>query len=140
MKKFLAALFVAISITAAAPSAPAFADERILDMEVIGTVGIDGSLTVTENLKVLAENREIKRGIIRVFPTDYPGTDSKRYRTEFSLLSAEIDGKQAQTEVTRSGGNVRIRIGDPNVMLPRGVHSISLAYRTKGWIAFRESF
>jgi hypothetical protein len=139
-KKLLAALLAIISITAAAPSAPVFADERILNMDVIGTVGVDGSLTVTENLKVRAENREIKRGIIRVFPTDYTGTDSKRYGTEFSLLSAEIDGKRAQTEVTRYGGNIEIRIGDPNVILPRGVHSISLAYRTRGWIAFRESF
>jgi hypothetical protein len=139
-KKLLAALFAVISITAAAPSAPAFAGERILNMDVIGTVGVDGSLTVTENLKVLAENSETKRGIIRVFPTDYTGTDSKRYRTEFSLLSAEIDGKLAQTEVTRSGGNVEIRIMDPSVTLPRAVYSISLRYRVKGWIASRESF
>ena len=34
---------------------PIIADKRILDMDVAGTVGVDGSLTVTENLKARAE-------------------------------------------------------------------------------------
>jgi uncharacterized membrane protein YgcG len=135
----LSLLLAIFSVPAAFPG-PAFSDERILEMNVTGTVGLDASLAVTEVLKIRAEGAEIRRGIIRVFPTDYIGADSKRYGTRFSLISAAMDGRGTPAEVTRSGGSVEIRIGDPNAFLSRGVHTIELKYYTVGWLAFRESF
>ncbi|MDR1137941.1 MAG: DUF2207 domain-containing protein, partial [Synergistaceae bacterium] len=50
------------------------------------------------------------------------------------------DGKPTMAKEERSRGKVEIRIGNPNVILPVGEHTIGLVYRTAGWIAFRESF
>jgi hypothetical protein len=55
-----------------AGAAPAWAQaERILSFKSFITVHPDASLTVTEDITVQAAGREIKRGIIRDFPTTY---------------------------------------------------------------------
>ncbi|MDR3322164.1 MAG: DUF2207 domain-containing protein, partial [Synergistaceae bacterium] len=142
LKKFswftqVLALLVFFAVLYAPPASPS---ERIIEMNVTGTVRRDASLTITEDIRVQAEGAEIRRGIIRVVPTEYTGEDKKRHNTEFSLVSATIDGRETRAEVTRSGGNVEIRVGNPETLLSRGAHSIGLTYKTLGWIAFRESF
>jgi uncharacterized membrane protein YgcG len=122
---------------------PALADERIMEMNVTATVGRDATVTFEESIKFRTEGREIKRGIIRMIPTDYTGTPenkSKRYSAKFELISATLDGRSTGSDETRGRGNVEIRIGKSNSVLAHGVHTITLTYRTVGWIAFRESF
>jgi uncharacterized membrane protein YgcG len=133
-KIILAVLFVSSS------GATAFADERVLSMDVLGAVGVDASLSVAERYEIRVENKEIKHGIIRNIPTEYTGSDGRAYRTEFQFLSAEIDGRRASVSRTTSRGRVNIRIGDANTILSPGVHTFVITYRTKGWIAFREAF
>ena len=50
---------------------PAFADERIVGFISDVTVNADASLDVRETITVKAEGNEIRRGILRDFPTTY---------------------------------------------------------------------
>ena len=54
---FWLALFVPLACSA-------MADERILDYQSHIEVFVDGSMQVTETIRVRAEQKEIKRGII----------------------------------------------------------------------------
>ena len=57
---------------------PALAEERITQFISEVTVNADSSLLVRETITVEAEGGEIKRGILRDFPTTY--TDNKGQR------------------------------------------------------------
>ena len=62
------------------------ADERILDYHSDIEVFADGSMQVTETIRVRAEKQEIKRGIYRDFPTDYRDRLGNRYRVGFEVV------------------------------------------------------
>ncbi len=47
--------------------------ERIVEFRSDVVVETDGALTVTETIRVVVAGRQIKRGIIRDFPTRYSG-------------------------------------------------------------------
>ena len=51
--------------------APARGDERILAYDSVVRLARDGSLKVTETLRVNAEGDQIRRGLYRDFPTRY---------------------------------------------------------------------
>ena len=68
------------------------ATERILDYRSEIVVAVDASMDVTEQIRVRAEGREIRRGIYRDFPTDYRDRFGNRYRVGFQVESVTRDG------------------------------------------------
>ncbi len=118
----------------------AAAQERILSMDVVATVRADGTALFRETLWIRVENVKIKRGIVRVFPTNYKNTEGKWIVTGFKLLSASIHRKPTEVKIEREGRNLEIRIGDPDKTLSRGDHVFEIEYETAGWIAFRDKF
>lgn len=120
------------------PAAPR--EEVIHLFDVTATVESDGFVTVRERIELTALGREIQRGIIRVFPTDYRGSDGTVARTGFELLSATLDGETVRSEVERVGRDLEIRLGRADRLLETGRHVYLITYRTKGWIAFRKDF
>ena len=65
---------------------PAFAaaDERILSFDSNIVVRQDGSIEVTETIRVRAEGKQIRRGIYRDFPTDYEDKSGNDYHVRFT--------------------------------------------------------
>jgi hypothetical protein len=132
----------------AQPSSPTFADlvrmsqekEVIHHFDVTASADKEGFVTVREKIELTALGKEIKRGIIRVFPTDYETADGMIQRTGFELLSTTLDGAPVQNYVEREGGNIEIRLGSSDIILERGRHVYEITYKTRGWIAFREEF
>ena len=116
----------------------AFSEERIVSFSVTGEVTEEGGLNLREEITLHAEGKEIRRGIIRVFPTDYTDESGKTWRTEFSLREATLDGEPTPWEITRVGGNLEIRLGDPDRFLSTGQHTFVLDYATSGWLGFFE--
>lgn len=108
----------------------AAAVERIEDFNSQIQVQEDGSLLVTETISVTVEGRRIRRGIFRDFPTRYRLPDGSNMRIGFEVLDVTRDGgvTRWQTEGIQNG--VRVRIGDPNVLIPHGLHRYVISYRT----------
>lgn len=117
---------------------PASSEERITRMAVTADIRQNGTVTFTERIEFVAEGKEIRRGIIRVFPTDYKNTGGQIVRTRFKLLSATLDGKPTRSSIERVGRNLEIRLGDPDKTLDTGPHAFEIRYETAGWIAFRD--
>lgn len=137
---FITAVLV---LYAAAASAAVFTDpdltsERITDFASQAVVSSDGSVTFTESITVNSLGREIRRGIIREFPTRYKGLDGRMHRTRFSLVSAMLDGRRTSANITDNSGTLDIRLGDPDRLLSRGLHTFIITYRTAGWVAFHD--
>ena len=116
----------------------AHAVERVLDFHSEIRIARDGTLTVTEVIAVQAEGKQIRRGILRDFPTDYRDRLGTRVRVPFHVVSVARNGQPERYTVERVANGVRIRVGSPDVLLPFGPHEYRITYRTARQIGFFE--
>lgn len=94
-------------------------------------VAKDGTLTVTETIRVRAEGRDIKRGIFRDFPLTFRDAGGTLREVTFDLLGVTRDGKPEPYFTERkSGGVMRIYAGSQDVMLATGDYTYVFRYRT----------
>jgi hypothetical protein len=123
---------------AVAPQPPG-TGERILSFLSDVVVGADGTLTVTETIRVRAEGNQIQRGIFRDFPTRYE-RDGRRIRVGFDVDGVERDGRTEPWTTESIDNGERLRIGDANVMLAQGEHVYVIRYRTTRQLGFFDSY
>lgn len=116
--------------------AQARARERILSFHSDITIGRSGELSVTETIETQVEGLEIKRGILRDFPTDYRDRRGRRVTVPFDLIGVKRDGQREPATVRPWANGVRIQIGDANVLLPHGRHVYEISYRTRYQLGF----
>jgi uncharacterized membrane protein YgcG len=110
--------------------------ERILLFRSDIDVGADGTLTVTETIRVNAEGDDIRHGIYRDFPTSYQREGQRRVRVGFEVQSVTRDGQPEQYSRERVTNGVRIKMGDPDATVPRGQHVYVLRYTTTRQLGF----
>jgi uncharacterized membrane protein YgcG len=96
----------------------------------------NGDLLVTENITVEAELREIRRGILRDFPTIYSLPDGRRVAIGFDVISVARNGKSENYSIESLYNGKRVRIGSSSVMLRRGQHTYTIKYRTTRQVGF----
>jgi len=125
--KFLVLLALAFPVCAA---------ERILDFHSSIRIDRDGALTVTERIEVQAEGSQIRRGILRDFPTGYSGALGAKARVPFRVIGVTRDGRSEHYAVERLANGERIRIGSADVMLSPGRHVYEITYRTSRQLGF----
>jgi hypothetical protein len=116
--------------------APAGAQERILRFVSDVTVERNGDLAVTETIRVQAEGLEIRRGILRDFPTIYTAGDGARVEVGFDVQSVTGDGVPETFVTEHLANGVRVRIGAADRELARGPHDYVIRYRTTRQIGF----
>ena len=90
----------------------------------------DGTLTVTETLRVRAEGREIRRGIFRDFPMTFTDAGGRERDVDFSLIDVTRDGKPEPHFTERKQRIMRIYAGDKDTTIARGDHTYVFRYTT----------
>jgi hypothetical protein len=125
-----------VALTLLLTVAAARADERILDWQSDIAVRPDSTLEVTETLKVRAEGEQIRRGLLRDFPTRYVDRHGRRVVTGFEVLSVRRDGRVEPHALEKLSNGVRIRIGDPEVYLSPQEYEYTISYRTDRQLGF----
>ena len=93
-------------------------------------VARDGTLAVTETIRVNAEGDEIKRGIFRDFPLTFEDAEGNVREVGFKLLGVTRDGRPESHFTERRGEAIRIYAGEESVFLDRGAHSYTISYET----------
>ncbi|HWL05455.1 MAG TPA: DUF2207 domain-containing protein [Xanthobacteraceae bacterium] len=106
------------------------AAEEILRFDADVQVARDGTLTVTETIRVRAEGRDIRRGIYRDFPLTFVDAEGTWREVTFTLLDVTRDGKREPHFTRRADDAIRIYAGDENTMLRPGEYTYTLRYRT----------
>lgn len=141
---FCRLLTILTVLTALAASAPAAAlaqgGERIALFRSDIVVAPSGAVTVTETIDVVAAGNQIKRGIIRDFPTTYKGRHGETVTVGFEVLDVRRDGNAETFKTERRANGVRVRIGNKDVFIPPGAHRYTIVYRTNRQIGFFEDF
>jgi uncharacterized membrane protein YgcG len=110
--------------------------ERIKLFDSVVDVQTNGDLLVTETITVNVELREIRRGILRDFPTTYSLPDGRRIQIGFEVLAVQRNGWDEKYSTESLYNGTRVRIGDPSQMLSRGEVTYTIKYRTTRQIGF----
>ncbi len=131
MRAFLFALFALAALHTAVQ-----AEERIEQFTSAAQVNVDGSIDVTETISVNAENRQIRRGIFRDFPTTYTDRNGLRVVVGFEVISVKRDRKVEPYAIESLSNGKRIRIGSADVFLEPGIHVYEIQYRTTRQLGF----
>jgi len=132
----LAALCCAVLAAAVAADDAAPVDERITDFASHIVVAVDGQLTITETIAVVAGGEQIKRGIYRDFPTIYGGAWGTRVEVPFEVAAVTRDGRPEPSHRETQENGVRVYIGDADVTLPPGPYVYTITYRTARQLGF----
>ena len=119
----------------------AFAEEKIDSFDVAITVETDGDIIVSETLNVTSEGNQIRRGIFRDLPRYYAddAREGDRLPYQYDIRQVTRDGRREPYDVEKDGNAYRIRIGDADVFLERGMHTYEIEYEVKNQIRYFES-
>ncbi len=116
------------------------ADERILSYHSNVIIHADGSLVVTETIRVRAEGENIRRGIYRDFPTAYKDRYGNHYRVTFNVMEVRRDGRSEAFRSQQQANGVRVYIGSSDHMLTQGEYEYRLRYRTTRQLGFYQDY
>lgn len=134
---FLAAAVLGLLAGAAPASAQS---ERILNFKSFITVNPDASMSVIENITVRSTRREIKRGIIRDFPTTYRDRLGNTVRVNFEVTEVLRDDQPEPYHIRRVSNGVKITIGQEDVLLKPGVYTYTIRYQVNRELGFFKDF
>ncbi len=113
--------------------------ERIIDFHTEIVVDTTSKITVTEKIKVQANNLNIQRGIYRTLPTKR-NVQEKTFYVKYDIKSVKKDGVEEPFHSTHENGNYVIYIGDKDVYLPPSVYEYEIVYETYRQVGFFEDF
>jgi uncharacterized membrane protein YgcG len=137
MRRLLLPLLAALAL--AFPGAAA-AEERILHYLSDVAVEADGTLDVTETIRVLSEGVRIDHGIYREFPTRYTNISGGQVRVGFEVVGVQRDGADEPWKTERQGNGVRVYAGDADTHVPPGEHVYTIHYRTTRQLGFFDDY
>ena len=133
MTRALALLLLVLGLTLAGPVR---ADERILSFDSVLAIQPDGSLDVTETIRVRAEGVNIRRGIYRDFPTRYRDRFGNRVVVDFELIDVLRDGHPEPHFTERLSNGVRINTGNDSFLNVPAEVTYTLHYKTNRQLGF----
>ncbi|MFA6909065.1 MAG: DUF2207 domain-containing protein, partial [Patescibacteria group bacterium] len=108
--------------------------EQIQDFSAEITVERDSTLTVTERIEYDFSDLE-RHGIFRNIPYQYTQNGTK-YATRVNIVSVtDTQGDAYEYSSTRSGGYVKVKIGDPE-QLVSGSHTYVITYTVQRAVTF----
>ncbi|MBW3096966.1 DUF2207 domain-containing protein [Pseudohoeflea coraliihabitans] len=119
---------------------PAAAREAIEHFHAKILVLADGTLDVTETIRVRAEGRDIRRGIYRDIPVSHTDERGLRFDKGFEILAVSRNGDPEPHHIEWPGRFLRLYIGEEDTLLPPGSHTYSIRYQTTRQLRYFEDF
>ncbi|MEP6507665.1 MAG: DUF2207 domain-containing protein [Gemmatimonadales bacterium] len=112
------------------------AQERIISYNSQIEVHADGSLDVTEMIKVHAEGNQIRRGIYRDFPTRYADRVGNRVVIDLQVLGVERNDVIEPWFTEKKTNGIRINTGNDSFLTVPADYTYTLHYRTTRQLGF----
>lgn len=124
----------------ALPLSSAWAREAILSFHSDVTIQEDASLRVVETITVAAEGNEIKRGIVREFPTTYKDRYGHRRSVSFDVETVKMNGGPEPWFTESRSNGVALYIGARGKFLAPGTWRYEITYRTSRQIGYFDGY
>jgi len=116
-----------------------WAEEKITRYNVIIDVQQDADFIIREEIDVISEGRQIRRGIFRDLPR-FKLDNGAKIPYQYKILSVTRNGR-AEPYARQSDGNAKqIRIGDADYYLPSGEHKYVIIYEVKNEVRYFENY
>lgn len=119
--------------------------DRILYFNSALKVDKSGHIEVTETIRIfngeggiLSDNDEIKRGIVRDFPTKYRHQKGYWVNNDFKVKSVKLNGGKVNYSTSSLENGKRVQIGSEDFLLPKGIYTYELIYETNRQLIFHE--
>jgi len=112
--------------------------ERIISFDSQIKISEDGSMLVTETIKVHAERNKIRRGIYRDFPTDYKDKYGNKIKILFEVKELLRDGLREPYHTERQSNGIRVYFGSSSYYLSSGDYTYTITYKTNRQIGYFE--
>ncbi|GAA5222041.1 DUF2207 domain-containing protein [Membranihabitans marinus] len=116
------------------------AQEEILSYDVDILIGTKNNIEVTEKITIRSEGNEIRRGIYRNFPISRPNANNVSEPTPIRIQSIKKDGKSEPFHTEKNGQELKVYIGDKDVLLDPGVYTYEISYKSENQISFFEEY
>ena len=113
--------------------------EEFSKFDVSVTLNQDGSLNISEDISVIANGNEIKRGITRALPRGPIGDDVAMERFDYDIQSVSRNGSDEDYHTKNEGGSKVVYFGSKNRLLDPGTHRYKFAYTAPKQIYFLEN-
>lgn len=142
VRTFLSLLVLLLFLLLFSFVAPTFAaqSERILEFNSRMQVQQDGSMTVTEEIRVVCARQQIKRGIYRDFPTKYKDRYGNTVKVGFEVLEVFRDGFSEPYHLKELSNGKRVYIGKKEILLKPGTYTYTITYKTDRQLGFFDDF
>ena len=114
--------------------------ERIRDFKSFIVVHPDATMTVTETITVNSTGQEIRRGIIREFPTTYKDRFGNTIKVGFQVKEVLKNGKTEPYHLETVSNGEKIYIGQKDVYLQPGIYTYTITYYTDRQLGFFQDF
>ena len=129
-----------LSVFGQAGTAYASNSERILDFKSAISVHRDGSMTVSESITVVCDQKQIKRGIFRDFPTRYKDRYGNTVQVNFDVREVLRDGRPEPYHIKDLSNGKRVYVGQKDTLLKPGTYTYRITYRTSRQLGFFKDF
>ncbi|NLX74912.1 MAG: DUF2207 domain-containing protein [Synergistaceae bacterium] len=139
MKKQLSLFSLVLLLLLIIPLHSATALEVLESYDVVIIINQDSSLSVTEKIRAKVENVTIKRGIVRTFPVTYKNNKGKTTHVTWDIEDVSLNDKPIKWTLSKNGRYKDLRIGDPNKIIPPGIHTFTITYNTKKQLGFYDN-
>ncbi len=127
---------ISIALASLWLTAAALADEAIEQFSLVIELSKDGSMLVTETIRVRGEGVKIRRGIYRDFPMVFEGASGREHQVGFEVVSVKRDGRPDDYRTEAAGRATRVYMGNADRFLGPGTFTYELTYRTDRQIRF----
>ncbi|MBB3933218.1 putative membrane protein YgcG [Kaistia hirudinis] len=121
-------------------AASANAEERIQRFVSDVSVERDGTLDVTETIRINVERDQVRHGILRDIPTIYRDRRGATVQVGLKVVSVERDGAGEPYDTEQLGNGIRIRIGSADALVPYGPQDYVIRYRTTRQLGYFSDF
>ncbi|WP_300001310.1 DUF2207 domain-containing protein [uncultured Cedecea sp.] len=105
------------------------AHEHIISFDTRAHFNTDGSMEVSENIKVLSLGKEIKRGIFRTLPLTWNRQDGKIFKVNYHVKAVLRDGVPEPFSLDKTAETLTVRIGSSERMLQPAIYNYEVRYQ-----------
>ncbi|CAM3711765.1 DUF2207 domain-containing protein [Mucilaginibacter galii] len=150
MRKFLWLLCSIVSLSAAAQDTghinqgliaqePQYT-ERIINFASDIRIDSSGLVTVTEHIKIYANNDKFVHGLLRFIPMYRSDIYGSHKKVDFEIVAVEKNGQPEEYKAEKDGDNRKIYIGSGSTTLEPGTYTYDITYRSRGHVGFFDTY
>lgn len=116
------------------------AQERITDFSVKIQLDTVNQMTVQEDIAIVAEGVQFRRGLIREIPYVRRDKLGNLFQNPIEVISVTQDGQESEYHTSDKSGSLEIKIGSADKFLTLGSHVYRIVYTISNQVGYFDDY